>query len=108
MAATAVDPAPAPARPTAPSRPARPMSLDGIGERIYLYIRGSLEQAGDMVVLTAKTIASAITPPYPYGIEFVQQFLFVLRACWFPMLISTIAFGYEAPGLQAANVLTLI
>jgi phospholipid/cholesterol/gamma-HCH transport system permease protein len=71
-------------------------------------MRGAMEQTGDMVVLTGQTIASAIRPPYPYGIEFVQQFLFVLRACWFPMLISTVAFGYEAPGLQAANVLTLI
>src|SRR5205807_2577261 len=30
-----------------------------------------------------------------------------LRLCWFPLLISTIAFGYGAPGLQAANFLTL-
>ena len=61
-----------------------------------------------MTVLTAKTIASAVSPPYPYGTEFVQQFLFTLRVCWFPMLISTVAFGYEAPGLQAANALTLL
>jgi phospholipid/cholesterol/gamma-HCH transport system permease protein len=82
--------------------------LDALGERLYLGMRGAMEQTGDMVVLTGQTIASAVRPPYPYGIEFVQQFLFVLRACWFPMLISTVAFGYEAPGLQAANVLTLI
>jgi phospholipid/cholesterol/gamma-HCH transport system permease protein len=93
---------------SAPPRPATPLSFDGIGERIYLYMRGAMEQTGDMVALTARTIASAVIPPYPYGLEFVQQFLFVLRVCWFPMLISTIAFGYEAPGLQAANVLTLI
>jgi phospholipid/cholesterol/gamma-HCH transport system permease protein len=30
-----------------------------------------------------------------------------MRLCWFPMLVSTVAFGYEAPGLQAANILTL-
>jgi phospholipid/cholesterol/gamma-HCH transport system permease protein len=69
--------------------------------------RNGLDQAGDMVVLTGKTLVSAIRPPYPYGVEFVQQFLFTLRVCWFPMLLSTIAFGYEAPGLQAANFLTL-
>jgi phospholipid/cholesterol/gamma-HCH transport system permease protein len=27
--------------------------------------------------------------------------------CWFPMMISTIAFGFGAPGLQAANFLSL-
>ncbi len=35
------------------------------------------------------------------------QFLFAMKLCWFPLLISTIAFGYEAPGLQAANFLVL-
>ena len=60
-----------------------------------------------MMILTGKTIVSAIRPPYPYGGEFVQQFLFALRLCWFPLMISTIAFGYAAPGLQASNFLTL-
>ena len=60
-----------------------------------------------MMILTGKTIVSAIRPPYPYGGEFVSQFLFALRLCWFPLLISTVAFGYGAPGLQAANFLVL-
>src|SRR5205085_8489994 len=34
-------------------------------------------------------------------------FIFALQLCWFPLLISTVAFGYEAPGLQAANFLVL-
>ena len=46
-------------------------------------------------------------PAVPYGTEFVQQFLFALRLCWFPLTISTIAFGYGAPGLQAGNFLIL-
>ena len=60
-----------------------------------------------MMILTGKTLVSAVRPPYPYGPEFVGQFMFALRLCWFPLLISTIAFGYEAPGLQAANFLVL-
>ena len=56
-----------------------------------------------MVILTGKTIVSAVKPPYPYGGEFVDQFLFALRLCWFPLLLTTIAFGYGAPGLQAGN-----
>src|SRR6188472_3194949 len=60
-----------------------------------------------MMILTGKTIVSALRPPYPYGGEFVSQFLFALRLCWFPLLVSTVAFGYGAPGLQAANFLVL-
>ncbi len=76
-------------------------------ERAVAPIRDLFEQLGDMMILTGKTIVSAVTPPYPYGGEFVQQFLFALRLCWFPLLISTVAFGYGAPGLQAANFLVL-
>ena len=46
-------------------------------------------------------------PPYPYGGELVSQFLFALRLVWFPLLITTVAISYGAPGLQAANFLTL-
>jgi phospholipid/cholesterol/gamma-HCH transport system permease protein len=66
-----------------------------------------LEEIGDMMVLTGKTISSTLCPPYPYGGEFVSQFLFALRLCWLPLLISTVAINYGAPGLQAANFLTI-
>src|SRR5436190_785484 len=44
-----------------------------------------------MVILTGKTVVAALRPPYPYGAEFVGQFMFALRLCWFPLLISTVA-----------------
>jgi phospholipid/cholesterol/gamma-HCH transport system permease protein len=76
-------------------------------DRAFLPAKSLFEQVGDMMILTAKTITSAIRPPYPYGGEFIGQFLFALRLCWFPMLISCVAFGFGAPGLQAANFLSL-
>jgi phospholipid/cholesterol/gamma-HCH transport system permease protein len=78
-----------------------------VADRAFLPTKNLLEQVGDMMILTGKTIMSALRPPYPYGGEFVIQFLFALRLCWFPLLISTIAFGYGAPGLQAGNFLVL-
>jgi phospholipid/cholesterol/gamma-HCH transport system permease protein len=69
--------------------------------------RAVLEEFGDVVLLTGRTLSSAIRPPYPYGGELVSQFLFALRLCWFPLLITTIAISYGAAGLQAANFLTL-
>jgi phospholipid/cholesterol/gamma-HCH transport system permease protein len=60
-----------------------------------------------MMILTGRTIMSALRPPYPYGGEFVSQFLFALRLCWFPLLVSTVCICYAAPGLQAANFLTI-
>ena len=78
-----------------------------MAERAYLPAKNVLEQVGDMMILTGKTLLSAVRPPNPYGTEFVQQFLFMLRLCWLPLLISTVAFGYGAPGLQAGNALII-
>jgi phospholipid/cholesterol/gamma-HCH transport system permease protein len=80
---------------------------DGPATRALGPGRSVLEEFGDVVLLTGRTLASAIRPPYPYGGELVSQFLFALRLCWFPLLITTVAISYGAAGLQAANFLTL-
>jgi phospholipid/cholesterol/gamma-HCH transport system permease protein len=68
-------------------------------------IAGVFAQTGSMMILTARTIWSALRPPYPYGGELVDQFHFALKLCWFPLLISTFALCLGAPGLQAAGPL---
>src|SRR6267154_4365964 len=78
-----------------------------VADRAFLPTKNLLEEVGDMMILTGKTVLSALRPPYPYGGEFVSQFLFALKLCWFPLLVSTVAFGFGAPGLQAANFLSL-
>src|SRR4051812_15317955 len=60
-----------------------------------------------MMILTGKTISSSLRRPYPYGGEFVSQFLFALRLVWFPLLVSPVCICSAAPGLQAANFLTI-
>ena len=78
-----------------------------VAERAFPSVRHVLEEFGDMMILTGKTIWSALRPPYPYGGEFVSQFLFALRLVWFPLLVSTVAINYGAPGLQAGDFLTI-
>jgi phospholipid/cholesterol/gamma-HCH transport system permease protein len=78
-----------------------------VADRAFLPAKSLFEQVGDMVILTTRTVISALRPPYPYGGEFVGQFLFALQLCWFPMMISMIAVSFGAPGLQAANFLSL-
>jgi phospholipid/cholesterol/gamma-HCH transport system permease protein len=78
-----------------------------LAERASMPVRHFLEELGDMMILTGRTISSALRPPYPYGGELVSQFLFTLRLVWFPLLVTTVAIDYGAPGLQAANFLTL-
>jgi phospholipid/cholesterol/gamma-HCH transport system permease protein len=76
--------------------------------RAILPAKSFFEEVGEMVILTGRTLVSAVKPPYPYGEELVSQFLFVLKLSWFPMTISIFALCLGAPGLQAAGVLDLI
>jgi phospholipid/cholesterol/gamma-HCH transport system permease protein len=79
----------------------------GLAARAVLPARNTLEELGDMMLLAGKTISSALKPPYPYGGELVSQFLFALRLVWLPLMISTIALSYGAPGLQGADILSI-
>ncbi|MDX6678592.1 MAG: phospholipid/cholesterol/gamma-HCH transport system permease protein, partial [Solirubrobacteraceae bacterium] len=47
-----------------------------VADRAFLPAKSLLEEVGDMMILTGRTIVSALRPPYPYGGEFVNQFLF--------------------------------
>src|SRR5438309_11540117 len=76
-------------------------------EQLWSSARNLLEEFGGRMILAGRTVASALRPPYPYGGELVSQFLFVLRLVWFPLLVTTVAISYGAPGLQAGNFLTL-
>ncbi|MGN6190464.1 MAG: MlaE family ABC transporter permease [Conexibacter sp.] len=74
-----------------------------------MLIRGRtlLEELGDLLILTGKTVVSAIRPPYPCGGELVAQFLFALKLCWLPLLITMVVASYAAPGLEGADFLIL-
>jgi phospholipid/cholesterol/gamma-HCH transport system permease protein len=76
-------------------------------DRVFLPLRSAIETFGAVGVLTGKTIVSALRPPYPYGGEFVSQFLFTLRLAWLPMIVASICFTYGPSGIQTANFLNL-
>jgi phospholipid/cholesterol/gamma-HCH transport system permease protein len=76
-------------------------------DRVFLPLRDLIETLGSIAILTGRTVVSAVRPPYPYGPEFTQQFLFTLRLAWLPMIVASIAFTYGPAGIQAANFLNL-
>src|SRR6187200_2263235 len=81
--------------------------MQAVADRAFLPVKNILEQVGDMMILSGKTIMSAIRPPYPYGTEFVQQFMFALKLCWFPLLLTSVAINYGTPGVEAGNFLVI-
>jgi phospholipid/cholesterol/gamma-HCH transport system permease protein len=74
----------------------------------YEPVRDFIETVGAMVLLFRRTLLAALTPPYNYGPELVDQFLFALRLGWFPMILASLAFTYGPAGIEVGNFLNLL
>src|ERR1700723_2557660 len=74
----------------------------------YEPVRDFIETVGAMVLLFRRTVVAALTPPYNYGPELVDQFLFALRLGWFPMILASLAFTYGPAGIEVGNFLNLL
>jgi phospholipid/cholesterol/gamma-HCH transport system permease protein len=62
-----------------------------------------LTQTGEMLWLFVLVVREAVVRPRGYWGDVRDQMYSILRLCWVPMIISTFAFGFGAPGLQALN-----
>src|ERR1700738_105426 len=82
--------------------------MDAILRLGYEPVRGFIETIGAMVLLFRRTIVASLTPPYNYGPELVDQFLFALRLGWFPMILASLAFTYGPAGIEVGNFLNLL
>jgi phospholipid/cholesterol/gamma-HCH transport system permease protein len=78
-----------------------------VAERGYLPTKSFIEEIGSMAILTGQTVVAALRGPYTYGAEFVSQFMFALRLCWFAMIVTSVALGFGPTGIQAAGFLNL-
>src|SRR5882757_5364339 len=66
-----------------------------------------LTQAGEMAMLLGAVGRAAVTKPTGYWGATRDQAFETLKLCWIPMAVSTIAFGFAAPGLQGGNIYIL-
>jgi phospholipid/cholesterol/gamma-HCH transport system permease protein len=82
--------------------------MDAVLRLAYEPVRGFIETVGAMVLLARRTIFASIAPPYNYGPELVDQFLFALRLGWFPMILASLAFTYGPAGIEVGNFLKLV
>jgi phospholipid/cholesterol/gamma-HCH transport system permease protein len=82
--------------------------MDAILRFGYEPVRDFIETVGAMVLLFRRTLVAALTPPYNYGPELVDQFLFALRLGWFPMILASLAFTYGPAGIEVGNFLNLL
>lgn len=78
------------AGPDDPGRPKRPRSAVGGA------FDGAIVEAGEMVQLHGRLIASAVRRPIGYWGDVRDQMAEILKLCWIPMIVSTTAFGLGA------------
>lgn len=62
---------------------------------------------GEMAILLAKVLWSAVRHPRGYWGAVRDVMFDALKLCWIPLTISTVAFGFGAPGLQGGNIYLL-
>src|SRR5437764_354557 len=74
----------------------------------YEPVRGFIHTIGAMMLLLRRTVISALSPPYSYGPELIDQFLFALRLGWFPMILASLAFTYGPAGIEVGDFLNLL
>ncbi|WP_245607034.1 MlaE family ABC transporter permease [Pseudonocardia spinosispora] len=67
----------------------------------------ALEQAGGMTILLARVVRTSVGSPLGYWGEVRDQMYEILKLCWMPMMVSCVAFGFGAPGLQGGNFFSL-
>ncbi|MEV4731862.1 ABC transporter permease [Saccharopolyspora sp. NPDC049426] len=70
-------------------------------------VENALVPAGEMTLLLITVLRSAIRHPVGYWADVRDQMYDILKLCWFPMIVSTTAFGLGAPGLQGGNLYAL-
>lgn len=91
---------------TPPKKPApgpkrkAPRKLGAAVERPFV-------EAGEMVMLLGTVVRSAVLHPVGYWGEVRDQMYSLIKLCWVPMAVSTIAFGLGAPGIQGGNIFHL-
>ncbi|MGH3519649.1 MAG: MlaE family ABC transporter permease [Haloechinothrix sp.] len=99
---TAAKPPPVKKRVSPPGRDEKSLAAKGSATAA-----GALTQVGEMCALMGKVLFSAVRHPFGYWSEVRDQMFQVLKLCWFPMIVSTTAFGLGAPGLQGGNLFSL-
>jgi phospholipid/cholesterol/gamma-HCH transport system permease protein len=82
--------------------------ITALSEVGYRPLRDFVVSIGAMLLLLRRTLAAALTPPYDYGPELADQFLFALRLGWFPMILASLAFTYGPAGVQVGDFLNLL
>jgi phospholipid/cholesterol/gamma-HCH transport system permease protein len=67
-----------------------------------------VEEIAGMAMLTAQTFVAAITPPYSWGGEFLDQSWLVVKRAFIPLMFCTAVFSWGAPGITGGSIIATL
>jgi phospholipid/cholesterol/gamma-HCH transport system permease protein len=67
-----------------------------------------VEELAGMAILTAQTAVAAVTPPYTWGAEFLDQCWLVVKRAFIPLLFATAVFSWGAPGITGGSIIATL
>jgi phospholipid/cholesterol/gamma-HCH transport system permease protein len=68
---------------------------------------GFIRELGGMVYLGVVAFERGLRRPFPWAAEFVTQFRFTVKICFFPMILTAFALSFGPAGIQASNFFSL-
>lgn len=67
-----------------------------------------VEQLSGMTLLTLQVMKAAVSPPYNWGGEFIEQSWIVTKRAFIPCMFCTLVFSYGAPGVSGGAILSTL
>jgi phospholipid/cholesterol/gamma-HCH transport system permease protein len=67
-----------------------------------------VEEIAGMAILTAQTAVAAVTPPYTWRDEFLDQSWLVVKRAFIPLLLCTAVFSWGAPGISGGSIIATL
>src|SRR6201997_3522367 len=69
---------------------------------------GWVEQIAGMAILTVQTAWAAVTPPYNWGGEFLEQCWLCVKRAFIPLMFCTAVFSWGAPGITGGSIIATL
>jgi phospholipid/cholesterol/gamma-HCH transport system permease protein len=69
---------------------------------------GWLDEFAGMMILTGQTFVAAVTPPYTWFPEFLEQCWVVVRRAFLPCMFCTLVFSWGAPGITGGSMIATL
>lgn len=90
--------------PTLPQTPLQPSETPPAQKKSSTGLAAVLEEIAAMLLLVGQAARAAVTRPFIWRDEFIEQAFLIIRRCFIPVVVSTTFFGLGAPGIQGGNI----